>query len=178
MTSEKPVRVYVSVGANIDPEANIFRGLSFLMEHVSITAVSTFYRTPAIDRPVQPDYLNGVVALETAVAPAVLKSDYLRAAERAVGRVRTEDAYAARPLDLDILLYGNAIISDNGMVIPDVDIINRPFLSAGLLNLEPTLRLPGATLELAQQIDPGVIAALRQDAGFTRALKEYLFHES
>lgn len=178
MASGIPVRVYVSVGANIDPETNIRRGLALLMERVPITVVSMFYRTPAIDRPAQAEYLNGVVALDTRIDAAELKFKYLRAVEQAVGRVRTADAYAARPLDLDILLYGNDIICDNGLVVPDPDIIHRPFLCAGLLNLEPALRLPGATLDLAQQIEPDAIAALQQDAGFTRALKEQLFHES
>lgn len=168
--------VFVSVGANIEPEANIQRGLRLLSRSVPLAAISTFYRTPAIDRPEQPDYLNGVVRLETGLRPGRLR-DLLHEVEHALGRTRSNDPYAARPLDLDILLHGNATISGGGFEIPDPDIVRRPFLAAGLLELNPALRLPGATADLARQIDPGAIAALTKDAAFTRQLKESLFHE-
>lgn len=167
---------YISVGANIAPEANIQRGLVLLARSTVITGVSTFYRTAPIDRPRQPLYLNGVVRLLTERTPARL-NDLLHEVEHAVGRVRTEDRYAPRTLDLDLLLYGDAAFSVGGLEIPDPDIKRRPFLAAGLLELDPALRLPGDTVPLAQQADPGAQSELVRDAAFTRELKETLFNE-
>ena len=142
-----------------------------------VTALSTFFRTPAIGRPEQGDYLNGVIALDTVLEPLALKVSVLREVERALGRVRTDDAYAPRPLDLDILLHGNRVFHDGGMKIPDPDIAARPFLAAGLLELNPFLTLPGDGRRLADCIEPGVIAALKKEDAFTRELKESLNHE-
>ena len=170
-------RVYVSVGANVAPERNIADGLGLLAGRLTIDAVSTFYRTPAIGRPEQDDYLNGVIALDTALEPLALK-EVLREVERALGRVRTEDAYAPRTLDLDILLYGNRVFIEAELEIPDPDIATRPFLAAGLIELDPSLTLPGDSRRLAERVEPGVIAALKREGAFTRALKERLNHES
>ncbi len=174
---ESTVRAYVSVGANIEPERNIIAGLRLLSNRVPIVALSSFYRTPAIGRPEQGDYLNGVIALDTDMEPMALKEEVLRAVEQALGRVRSEDAYAPRPLDLDILLHGNRVFHDGGMKIPDPDIAARPFLAAGLLELNPSLTLPGDGRRLADCIEPGVIAALKKEDAFTRELKEKLNHE-
>ena len=169
-----PVRaVYISVGSNIEPETNILQGLGHLAQRIRIAGLSTFYRTPAIDRPEQPDYLNGVVALETDLTPASLR-DLLRNVEDAQGRERTADAYAARTLDLDLLLCGETILNSADLQLPDPDITARPFLAAGLLELAPELCLPGASTRLAEQIDPAAVAALAPAPAFTRELKENL----
>ncbi len=175
---ECAVRAYVSVGSNVEPERNILRGLELLSLRVPITALSTFFRTPAIGRPEQGDYLNGVIALDTVLEPLALKVSVLREVERALGRVRTDDAYAPRPLDLDILLHGNRVFDSSGITLPDPDITERPFLAAALIELDPSLRLPGDDQDLAERIDPGVIAALKKEDAFTRELKESLNHES
>jgi len=170
-------RVYVAVGANVAPERNILDGLGQLARRIPILAVSSFYRTPAIGRPDQEDYLNGVVALETDLEPLALK-EVLRDVERAMGRVRTDDTYAPRTLDLDILLYGSRVLNEVGLVIPDPDIAARPFLAAGLIELNPSLTLPGDNRRLAERVEPSVIAALKREGAFTRALKERLNNES
>lgn len=177
MADGRAERAYVSVGANIEPERNIVAGLALLSRRVPIVAVSCFYRTPAIGRPEQGDYLNGVVALDTELEPVSLKEEVLREVERALGRVRSEDAYAPRPLDLDILLHGNRVFQSSGITLPDPDITERPFLAAALIELDPSLRLPGDDRDLAERIDPGVIAALKKEDAFTRELKESLNHE-
>ena len=169
-------RVYVAVGANIEPERNIIDGLGQLSRRLPVAAISTFYRTPAIGRPEQEDYVNGVIALESRGDPLALK-DLLRDVERAMGRVRTEDAFAPRTLDLDILLYGDRVFDEVGLIIPDPDIATRPFLAAGLIELDPSLTLPGDSRSLAERVEPGLIAALKKEDAFTRALKESLNHE-
>jgi len=165
--------IYLSVGANIDPEVNIPRGLRLLSRTLPLCGISTFYRTKAIDRPDQPDYLNGVVALKTDLPPGRLR-DLLREVEHALGRVRTDDTFAARTLDLDILLFGDAVVSSLGLHIPDPDILLRPFLAAGLLELAPDLQLPGTDRKLSVLIDSAAVASLTAMPEFTRELKESL----
>lgn len=171
-------RVYIAVGANVEPERNIVTGLTGLARLVTVDAVSSFYRTTAIGRPEQEDFLNGVIAIRTILAPRVLKEEVLRELEYASGRVRGADPYAPRPLDLDILLYGTLTVDEPGLAIPDPEIAVRPFLAAGLIELEPDLVLPGDSRPLRERVDPDVIAALKKEDEFTRELKENLHHES
>lgn len=171
-------RVYIAVGANIDPERNIIKGLSELARRVIVEGVSSFFRTPAIGRPEQSDFLNGVIAVRTAHAPRVLKEEILRPVEYGCGRVRGADRYAPRPLDLDILLYGALTFDESGLLIPDPDIAVRPFLAAGLIELDPDLVVPGDTRPLRERVDPEMIDALQKEDAFTRELKENLHHES
>lgn len=135
--------IFISVGSNINPEASVLRALELLAGHVEVCAMSTFYRSPALERPDQPDYINGVVAIRTALTPHELKRDVLRKIEDELGRVRGEDKWAARTLDLDILLFGCTIIDEPDFSIPDPDIGTRPFLAFPLLELAPALRMPG-----------------------------------
>lgn len=177
MAEGRPQRVFVSVGSNIEPARNITRGLRELGRYVRLVGVSCFYRTPAIDRPEQPDYLNGVVEIETSLAPLALRDEVLHPVEEAAGRIRTEDRYAPRTLDLDILCHGEELVELPGLRLPDPDIAERPFLAAALLDLDPELTLPGGSGPLAIQTDPAAIAALEKDEAFSRDIKEILTHE-
>lgn len=134
--------VYVSVSANIDPERNIERALALLSESAPILAVSTFYESAAVDRPEQADYCNGVVEIDTQLRPRELKFDVLRRIEAELGRVRTDDRYASRPIDLDIVIYGSLVIDEADLIVPDPDIWTRAFLAVPLLELAPSLVLP------------------------------------
>ena len=69
--SERQGIAYIGVGSNIEPESNILRALDLLKQCERVAASSTFYRTPAIGRAEQPDYLNGVWRIETAVRRAL-----------------------------------------------------------------------------------------------------------
>ncbi len=134
--------VYIGVGSNIAPETNIVAALERLKSYATITGVSTIYRTPALLRPEQPPYLNGVIRVRTTLDARPLKFEVLRGIETALGRIRTDDAYAARPIDLDILLFDALIVVEDDLRIPDPDIRERAFLSAGLRELDPGLVLP------------------------------------
>ncbi len=171
-------RVYIALGSNIEPRLHIAKALELLSATVSIGAVSTFYWTEAIGRPEQGDYLNGVICVETGVAPHELKSVTLRGIEAELGRVRSTDKYAARTIDLDVLVYADLVLAEEGFVLPDPDVLERPFLACGLLELEPSLKWPGSGRLLKECIDPIAFADLRADVEFSRILKERWFHES
>ena len=142
---------HISVGSNLNPERNIIRALTHLHGIYPLTGVSKFYKTKAIDRPEQPDYLNGVVSIEYSGVVRDLKYEVLRKIEELFGRERSKDSYAARTIDLDLILCGSLALHEIGLIVPDPDIRNRPFLVAGLLDLNPTIDLPD---------NPGVMKGL------------------
>ena len=165
--------MFLGIGANIDPEANIIRAVRRLRECLRITGISTIYRTPAIGRTDQPPYLNGVVMGYTGLRPRTLKYDRLREIERRLGRVRTGDKYAARPIDLDLLLYGGERIDEAGLQVPDPELFDRAFLAAGVQELAPGLKLPG-TGQTIEQLVAALNAPLESLPEFTLTLKEII----
>lgn len=163
--------VLVGVGANIEPEANITAGLVALSRQVHITAVSTFYWTEPIGRPAQPPYLNGAVGLTTDLRPGRLQFEVLRGIEAECGRVRSADAFASRPLDLDLAVYGDERVDEPDLQAPDPLILERDFLAVSLAELAPDMRLPGLGVTLADAAARFDRSALRPDEAFTAALR-------
>jgi 2-amino-4-hydroxy-6-hydroxymethyldihydropteridine diphosphokinase len=138
----RPVTAFIALGSNIDPEKNVVSALDALAERVFLEAISTFYWTEALGECSQPPFLNGACRITTVLPPKGLKYDVLRSIETELGRVRTENRYAPRPIDLDIALYGDCVVNEPGLHIPDPDIRNRPFVAVPLLELDPDLALP------------------------------------
>ena len=102
-------RAFIGVGSNIDPKKNIRQALRQLAQAVRLTGISTFYREPAIERPTEPAFYNGVVAIETDLPPMRLKQDVLRRIEADLGRRRDSDKYASRTIDLYLLLFDDCV---------------------------------------------------------------------
>jgi dihydroneopterin aldolase/2-amino-4-hydroxy-6-hydroxymethyldihydropteridine diphosphokinase len=168
-------RVFVAVGSNIDAEANVTRALQLLREQVGIRGASTFYRTPAINRPQDPPFVNGVIELADALGPLDLKN-VLRQTELTLGRVRTGDRYAPRTVDLDLLLYGDVVSSSDALTLPHPDIGKRAFVAIPLLELAPDLVLPdsGSALRtVAKSLPPYPMEQLRE---LTRLLQTEVAH--
>jgi 2-amino-4-hydroxy-6-hydroxymethyldihydropteridine diphosphokinase len=143
-------RAFIGVGSNIAPEENIREALRRLAQSLRLVSISTFYREPAIGRPEDPDFYNGVVAIDTDLPPAKLKWTVLRPIEAALGRSRSTDKYAARTIDLDLLLYGNSVISSDELTLPDPDILTRAFIAVPLYEIAPTLVLPGSGVPIRE----------------------------
>mgnify|MGYP006300489679 CR=1 FL=1 len=150
MPEEPAERVFIAAGSNIRPEENILKALELLKQSATIKGMSTVYQTPAIGRPEQADYLNGVWEISTGLEPEELKFELLRDIEKRLGRRRSEDKYAARTMDLDILLYGQRVIDKPDMKLPDPDLCSRVFLAAALLELAPDLILPDSGKPLSE----------------------------
>lgn len=136
-------KAYVAVGSNINPPENVSRALALLREHSRITAVSTVYKTKALGPAAQPDYYNLVIGVETDMPPDEFKRLVLRSIEEELGRTRSEDAYAPRTIDLDLIAYDGLALSTDELTLPDPEIASRPFLSVPLSELEPEITLPG-----------------------------------
>jgi 2-amino-4-hydroxy-6-hydroxymethyldihydropteridine diphosphokinase len=138
----KGVNAYISVGSNIEPEKNIPEALEKLKKYVRVKAISTFYCTMPIGRPEQSVFMNGIWQIDAVQTARELKFHVLRRIEAELGRVRTEDKYAARTIDLDIALYGDVVVNEPDLRIPDPDIRQRPFIAVPLLELAPRLVIP------------------------------------
>jgi 2-amino-4-hydroxy-6-hydroxymethyldihydropteridine diphosphokinase len=133
---------YISIGSNINPAENVIQSLHLLRQQVRILNISTVYFTEAIDRPEQPKYYNGVIAIETQPSPLDLKYTILRPIEMKLGRERTTDKSVARPIDLDILLFEDQVISNPELTIPDPQILNRAYIAIPLYEIAPNLLIP------------------------------------
>lgn len=132
---------FLSLGSNIEPEKNILEAIRLLSRHVKILKSSTVYLTEPLLRRSQPKYYNCVIKIETDIEPYKLKFDILRAIEEELGRKRSEDKYAPRTIDIDIILYGDLQVSTKELVIPDPEIQKRAFLAIPLYEAEPELLL-------------------------------------
>jgi len=166
-----PKTAYIAIGSNIAPEVHIPSALDKLAAACSMQALSTIYRCPALDRPEQNDYLNGVCQVETVLHARTLKYRVLRTIEAALGRERDEDAYAPRTIDLDVLLLGDMVIDEPGLRIPDPGICTRPFVALPLYEIAPTLRLPDTGVSLQHLVAAMDASMLAPETTLTETLK-------
>ncbi len=128
----------IGVGSNVgDRKLNILRALNMLTltRGIHVSNVSTLVETKALG-PIrdQPDFLNGVVKVETVLSPFELL-DQLLFIEARLGRVRHQ-RLGPRIIDLDILLYGDETIDHPRLKIPHPEILHRPFVQAALVELQ------------------------------------------
>ena len=165
---------YIAVGSNILPEKNVPIAIDLLRKKVEIVAVSSFYRTKPLHRPEQADYRNGVVAVRTSVTPRELRDEILRPIEEILERKRSEDKYAPRTVDLDLILFGDEVIRESGLNLPDDDLRTRPFVAVPLLEVAPELVLPDDGTRLADLPVAKMTQDIQLDKGLTDALKERL----
>lgn len=159
-------RAFIGIGSNIEPESNVRAAIRNLARHTHLVGVSTVYCTDALDRPEQPSYFNCVAEIETDALPAQVKHAILRLIEDELGRKRTQDKYAPRTIDLDLLVYGDLAMDDGDIRLPDPDIFERPFLAIPLFELAPDLVLAGAGLRVGD-----IAAAMAQDG--LKPLQDY-----
>jgi 2-amino-4-hydroxy-6-hydroxymethyldihydropteridine diphosphokinase len=160
-----PKRAFISLGSNIEPEENLPKVVEKLKRLGKIVSVSGVYQNPALGRPEQGDYLNAAVHLLTELQALELRAQ-LRDIEAELGRVRTEDRYAARTMDLDLCLFEELIIQSPDFSLPDPDIQDRPHLAVPLADLDPGYIHPitGETLDaIANRLRPGAKLTARED---------------
>ncbi len=143
------IRVYIALGSNLaQPLQQVNTALEAL-EHIprtSLIACSPLYRTKPLGPQNQPDYLNAVVALDTQLPPEQLL-DHTQAIERNQGRVRKDERWGPRTLDLDMMLYGDLVIDTDRLTVPHYGLKQREFMLYPLADIAPDLVFPdGETL--------------------------------
>lgn len=134
--------VYIALGSNLgDRVENLLLARERIASpHVRLTRASSIYETAPRDIVDQPWFLNQVVAAETTLFPRQLLARLLRI-EHEMGRQRTI-AKGPRIIDLDILLFGEAVIHTAGLEVPHPRMAERRFVLEPLAELAPALRPP------------------------------------
>ena len=137
-----PVAAYIGLGANLGDAAQSVRAAIALLSHVPetrLSARSSLYTSAPIEAGGD-DFVNAVVRLETLLEAHALLHQ-LQRIEQLFGRERPF-RNAPRTLDLDLLLYGSAVINDSVLVVPHPRMHSRAFVLLPLLELAPTLHIP------------------------------------
>lgn len=146
--------VYLGIGSNILPEENLKLGLDLLEERYGSLVVSSVYRSAAVGFSGE-DFLNLVVGLTTNESPFAICAE-IELIHNLAGRVRNSDKWDSRPLDIDLLLYNDAIIDERPVHVPRDDILKYSFVLRPLAEIAPELEHPvsGQTmLEHWQEFD-------------------------
>jgi 2-amino-4-hydroxy-6-hydroxymethyldihydropteridine diphosphokinase len=140
---QQPTTAYIGLGSNLgDRERLIRRALEMLGGNGSIEVlrVSDIQETSPLGNMDQPKYLNGVAEIKTALKPQELLHK-LKATEAALGR-QPGSTWQPRPIDLDLLLFGERTIDANGLVVPHPQMHLRSFVLDGLCQLNPEVVHP------------------------------------
>jgi 2-amino-4-hydroxy-6-hydroxymethyldihydropteridine diphosphokinase len=142
---DPPQRAVITLGSNIEAETNLARALVMLRQnyHLTILGVSRVYESAPIaatglTAPDQPAFLNAALWVETDYHPPLpLKFNVLRFIEECLGRVRTADRFAPRPIDLDLALYADLVLDLPHLALPDPDILTRAHVALPVADVVP-----------------------------------------
>jgi 2-amino-4-hydroxy-6-hydroxymethyldihydropteridine diphosphokinase len=135
---------YVGVGSNLDgPQRQVVQALGELagIPATRVVGRSSLYRSAPIGHTAQPEFVNAVAALDTALDPEALLGE-LQAIEARHGRCRSFPN-APRTLDLDLLLYDDAEHRSARLTLPHPRMHERAFVLKPLVELEPGITIPG-----------------------------------
>ncbi|HEY6863532.1 MAG TPA: 2-amino-4-hydroxy-6-hydroxymethyldihydropteridine diphosphokinase [Burkholderiales bacterium] len=137
-------KAFIGLGANLGDPGEQLRGALAALDAIPgtrLTRASSLWRTAPVGHAAQPDFVNAVAEVETTRAPRALL-DALLAIEERFGRERSF-ANAPRTLDLDLLLYGDRVLSEHGLEVPHPRMHERAFVLAPLVEVAPDVEIPG-----------------------------------
>ena len=136
------MNIYLLLGSNINPLTNIKRAISEIekLEGVSIIAKSSLYETEPVGILNQPWFINCCLEVSTLLSPRDLLYQ-TQGIEEAMGRTR-QVKWGPRVIDIDILLYGEKIISEEGLIIPHPELHRRLFALIPLSEIAPDILHP------------------------------------
>ncbi|MDR2014473.1 MAG: 2-amino-4-hydroxy-6-hydroxymethyldihydropteridine diphosphokinase [Azoarcus sp.] len=136
---------FIGFGANLgDPFATMPRALEALaaLPETRLAACSSYYRSAPLEvSGPHPDYINAVIALDTGLSSQALLDALLRI-ESVCGRSRN-GMVAPRPIDLDLLLYGETVMQSPTLTLPHPRMHQRAFVLLPLAEIAPALSIPG-----------------------------------
>jgi 2-amino-4-hydroxy-6-hydroxymethyldihydropteridine diphosphokinase len=119
-------RIYISIGSNINPAANVQRAVKALREHFSNVVASPVYESEAVGFEGS-NFLNLVVAASTEL-DVYETNKLLHDLEDEYGRERSGPRFSSRTIDLDLLLYDDLIVKEPGLEIPREEILYNAFV--------------------------------------------------
>jgi 2-amino-4-hydroxy-6-hydroxymethyldihydropteridine diphosphokinase len=135
------VIAYIGLGSNLgDRKQNLTRALELLSKHMKIEQISSIYETEPVGYEQQPLFLNAVCRISTKLNPEKL----LRLVKKIEAKLGRTPSFtnAPRPIDIDILLYGDEVFSHQDLTIPHPRLAERAFVLVPLAEIAPDLAHP------------------------------------
>jgi len=133
-------RIYISIGSNIDAQKNIRGAIQTLQAHFGNLSISSVYESEAVGF-AGDNFLNLVIAADVNLDVQQV-SQILHHIEDEFGRKRNGPKFSSRTLDLDLLLFDDLILDENGIQIPRDEITQNAFVLWPLAELAPDIRHP------------------------------------
>lgn len=132
--------IFLSIGSNIDRERNIASALAALERHFGPLVISSLYETEAVGFEGPPFY-NLAAAFATDL-PVQAVTEILATIEEQHGRARGSAKFSSRTLDIDLILYGDLVVSEDKLKLPRPEITRYAFVLEPLAEIAPDARHP------------------------------------
>jgi 2-amino-4-hydroxy-6-hydroxymethyldihydropteridine diphosphokinase len=158
-------RAVILLGSNVDKEQNLPMAALLLRRLCPVVAVSPVYETAPVGLTGQPDFLNAAMLIETDLDATALKETVLNPIEKELDRRRQSDKYAARTIDLDLVLFNDDVFTLSNRRIPDPDLRRHLHVAIPVADLLPDTMHPetGETIgAIARRLHAEATAAGRQ----------------
>ena len=130
---------YIGLGSNLGDRESLIRRAAELIGAIRVSEVR---ETEPWGYVKQPRFLNAVAEIDTDLSPRRLL-DHLLDVEARLGRERIGPKWGPRTIDLDLLLYGDQIVDEPGLVVPHPRLLEREFVLEPLAELAPAAEVPG-----------------------------------
>ena len=137
-------KIYIALGSNLDePSEQIYKAINSIdaFDDLSVTHISSLYKTKPIGKIDQPDFINAAIEVEGDISPENLHAA-LQDIETQAGRIRME-LNEPRTLDLDILLIDDLIMKTKKLTVPHPRMHQRQFVIVPLFEINQKLNIPG-----------------------------------
>lgn len=145
MSDARRVSAFIGLGSNLgDPRRQIEAAFAAIaaLPHTHLVRHSSLYLSAPWGVADQPEFVNAVAQIETALSPRELMQALL-GIERDFGRERSGDRWGPRILDLDLLVYADRVIDEPGLHVPHPHLHERAFVLVPLAEIAPGVEVPG-----------------------------------
>ncbi len=148
-------RILVLFGSNVEPEVNAVTAARKLAAVIDRIQISSAWHSSALGCEDSPEFINWAAVGKTRLGPVEFKFDVLRPIEEELGRHRSSDINAPRTADLDLLLYGDLVLSDAnaGLELPDPDLQQHAHALIPAAEIAPDIVVPGSNRTLGEQAE-------------------------
>jgi GTP cyclohydrolase-4 len=138
---QQMIMVYLGLGSNLgNRQDNLDKALAFISQRLRVGKVSSIYDTEPVGNIDQPRFLNLVCQVETLLSPVEMLT-LAKSIEIKLGR-KLSKTDAPRPIDIDILFYGDQVIKTPELIIPHPRLVERAFVLVPLAEIVPELVHP------------------------------------